>query len=211
MTKNEMIVDGIAVGYKSVDKKDYISLTDLAKYFNTQDPSGVIRNWMSNKDSFAFYSLWEEINNPHFNSVEMRRIKTEEVGYNRFTMTPKRWKDDFNAIGIIPSAGKYSAGTFAHRDIAFEFASWLSPEFKMYLITEFQRLKSVEKQELEWSAKRELEKLNYRIHTDAIKGNLVPILTDEQIKYVYADEADLLNVALFGKTAAEWRKSYLER
>jgi hypothetical protein len=206
MAKNEMLVDGINVGYKSVDQKDYISLTDLAKYFNTQDPSGVIRNWMSNKDAFAFYSLWEEINNPRFNSVEMHRIKTEEVGYNRFTMTPKRWKDDFNAIGIIPSAGKYSAGTFAHRDIAFEFASWLSPEFKMYLITEFQRLKSVERQELEWSAKRELAKLNYRIHTDAIKENLVPSLTEEQIKYVYADEADLLNVALFGKTAAEWRK-----
>jgi hypothetical protein len=121
-------------------------------------------------------------------------------------MTPKRWKDDFNAIGIIPGAGKYSAGTFAHRDIAFEFASWLSPEFKLYLVTEFQRLKSIEKKELEWSAKRELAKLNYRIHTDAIKENLVPILTDEQIKYVYADEADLLNVALFGKTAAQWRK-----
>jgi hypothetical protein len=136
----------------------------------------------------------------------MRRIKTEEVGYNRFTMTPKRWKDDFNAIGIIPGAGKYSAGTFAHRDIAFEFASWLSPEFKLYLVTEFQRLKSIEKQELEWSAKRELAKLNYRIHTDAIKENLVPELSDEQLKYVYADEADLLNVALFGKTAAQWRK-----
>ena len=136
----------------------------------------------------------------------MRRIKIEEVGYNRFTMTPKRWKEDFNAIGIIPSAGKYSAGTFAHRDIAFEFASWLSPEFKLYLITEFQRLKIQEQKELEWNAKRELAKLNYHIHTDAIKENIVPTLNERQIAFVYANEADVLNVALFGKTAGEWRK-----
>lgn len=135
----------------------------------------------------------------------MRRIKTEEVGYNRFTMTPKRWKTEFNAIGIIPSAGKYSAGTFAHRDIAFEFASWLSPEFKLYLITEFQRLKFQEQKELEWTAKRELAKLNYHIHTDAIKENIVPMLDEFQIAYVYANEADVLNVALFGKTAKQWR------
>ena len=161
---------------------------------------------MSNKDSFEFYSLWEKINNPNFSSVEMRRIKIDEVGYNRFTMTPKRWKEDFNAIGIIPSAGKYSVGTFAHRDIVFEFANWISPQFKLYLVTEFQRLKSQEQQALEWSAKRELAKVNYRIHTDAIKENIVPTLTEVQLKYVYADEADLLNVALFGKTAAQWRK-----
>lgn len=121
-------------------------------------------------------------------------------------MTPKRWKEDFNAIGIIPSAGKYSAGTFAHRDIAFEFASWLSPEFKLYLITEFQRLKIQEQKELEWNAKRELAKLNYHIHTDAIKENIVPTLNERQIAFVYANEADVLNVALFGKTAGEWRK-----
>ena len=206
MANKEVIVKGIDVRYKQVNEEDYISITDIAKFYNPQDPSGVVRNWMSNKDSFEFYSLWEEIHNPNFNSVQMRRIKTEEVGYNRFTMTPKRWKEEFNAIGIIPGAGKYSAGTFAHRDIAFEFASWISPEFKLYLITEFQRLKSQEQQALEWSAKRELAKVNYRIHTDAIKENIVPTLTEEQLKYVYADEADLLNVALFGKTAAEWRK-----
>ena len=161
---------------------------------------------MSNKDSFEFYSLWEEINNLDFNSVKMRRIKIDEVGFNRFTMTPKRWRDDFNAIGIIPSAGKYSSGTFAHRDIAFEFASWINPQFKLYLVTEFQRLKASEQKALEWTAKRELAKVNYRIHTDAILEYIVPMLTDEQLKYVYADEADILNVALFGKTAAEWRR-----
>ncbi len=206
MVNKEIVVEGLEVGYKQINKDDYISITDIAKYFNPKDPSGVVRNWMSNKDSFAFYSLWEEINNPNFNSVEMRRIKIEEVGYNRFTMTPKRWKEEFNAIGIIPSAGKYSVGTFAHKDIAFEFASWISPEFKLYLITEFQRLKTQVQKELEWSAKRELAKVNYHIHTDAIKENIVPTLTEAQLKYVYADEADLLNVALFGKTAAEWRK-----
>lgn len=203
--KNEVIVKGINVNYKKINNQDYISITDIAKYFNPNDPSGVVRNWMSNKDSFAFYSLWEEINNPNFNSVQMRRIKNEEVGLNRFTMTPKRWKEDFNAIGIIPGAGKYSKGTFAHRDIAFEFASWISAEFKLYLITEFQRLKFAEQKELEWSAKRELAKLNYRIHTDAIKEYIVPTLSEKQLNFVYANEADLLNVALFGKTASEWK------
>lgn len=205
MTKNEVVVKGINVNYKQINKEDYISLTDIAKFYNNRDPSGVIRNWMSNKDSFDFYSLWEVLNNPDFNSVEMHRIKNEEVGYNRFTMTPKRWKEDFNAIGIIPSAGKYSGGTYAHKDIAFEFASWISVEFKLYLITEFQRLKAEEQKGLEWNAKRELAKLNYTIHTDAIKENIVPTLTEKQKTFVYANEADLLNVALFGKTAGEWR------
>ena len=204
--KNKFVeVQGLQVTYKQIKNEDYISITDLAKVANAKDPSGVIRNWMSNKDSFAFYSLWEEMNNPNFNSVEMRRIKVDEVGYNRFTMTPKRWKEDFNAIGIISGAGKYSEGTFAHKDIAFEFASWLSPEFKLYLITEFQRLKVQEQKELDWSAKRELAKLNYRIHTDAIKENIVPTLNEYQVKFVYANEADVLNVALFGKTAKQWR------
>lgn len=205
MKNSTVDVNGLSVSYRRIKSEEYISLTDIAKVANPKDPSGVIRNWMSNKDSFAFYSLWEEINNPDFNSVEMRRIKIEEVGYNRFTMTPKRWKEDFNAIGIIPSAGRYSGGTFAHRDIAFEFASWLNPEFKLYLITEFERLKKAEQKELEWSAKRELAKINYRIHTDAIKENLVPALEEWQISFVYANEADVLNVALFGKTAKQWR------
>ena len=186
---------------------DYISLTDLAKSQNSQDPSGVIRNWMSNKDSFAFYNLWEELHNENFNSVESHRIKNDEVGYNRFTMTPNRWKRDFNAIGIIPSSGKYSVGTFAHPDIAFEFASWLNVEFKLYLITEFERLKIKEAHEnkIEWSVTRELSKANYLIHTNSIKEYIVTVLTKKQKQYVYANEADVINVALFGMTAKEWR------
>ena len=154
----ELNVNNNTVGIMRVDNVDYISITDLAKYANADDPSGVIRNWMSNQNSFAFYSLWEEINNPDFNSVESHGIKKDEVPYNRFTMTPNRWKKDFNAIGIIPSSGRYSKGTYAHPDIAFEFASWLSPE-----------------------------------------------LSEQQKKFVYAEEADILNVALFGMTAKEWR------
>ena len=196
------------VGVIRVGNVDYISLTDLAKYENPLDPSGVIRNWMSNKDSFAFYSLWEELHNDNFNSVESHRIKIDEVGYNRFTMTPNRWKKDFNAIGIIPSSGKYSIGTFAHPDIAFEFASWLNVEFKLYLITEFERLKQNEsyQKQIEWSVRRELAKTNYKIHTDSINGKIIPTLTDIQKQYVYANEADVLNVALFGMTAKEWKE-----
>lgn len=206
MANNEVVVKGITINYKDVNKETYISLTDLAWFYNAVDPSGVIKNWMSNKDSFLFYSLWEEIHNQYFNSVELHRIKKEEIGLNRFTRTPKQWKEKYNAIGIIPSSGKYSKGTYAHSDIAFEFASWLSPEFKLYLITEFQRLKKNEQKKLGWDAKRELAKLNYHIHTDAIKENLiVPNLTKEQINFIYANEADLLNVALFGKTAGEWK------
>lgn len=210
--QTEINVDNNKVKVMKINNVDYISITDLAKYVNTIDPSGVIRNWMSNKNSFAFYSLWEEINNENFNSVESHRIKTEEVPYNRFTMTPNRWKKDFNAIGIIPSSGKYSKGTFAHPDIAFEFASWLSPEFKLYLITEFERLKKNEsyQQKLEWHANRILSKSNYLIHTDSIKKNIIPNLTDEQKNYVYAEEAYVLNVALFGMTAKEWRDNNIE-
>ena len=202
-----MNVNNRLVRVMRVDTIDYISLTDLAKYQNENDPSGVIRNWMSNKNSFDFYNLWEELHNENFNSVESHRIKIDEVGYNRFTMTPNRWKKEFNAIGIIPSSGKYSIGTFAHPDIAFEFASWLSPEFKLYLITEFERLKINEsyQNKIEWSVKRELSKTNYIIHTDSIKEFIVPTLTEKQKQYVYANEADVLNVALFGMTAKEWR------
>ena len=203
----EMKVQEKIVRVLRVGNIDYISLTDLAKSQNSEDPSGVIRNWMSNKDSFAFYNLWEELHNANFNSVESHRIKINEVGYNRFTMTPNRWKKDFNAIGIIPSSGKYSIGTFAHPDIAFEFASWLNVEFKLYLITEFERLKVKEAREnkLEWSVTRELSKANYLIHTNSIKEYIVPILTEKQKQYVYANEADVINVALFGMTAKEWR------
>ena len=191
-----------------IDDEEYISLTDLAKQANSEDPSGVIRNWMSNMNSFDYYSLWEEINNENFNSVESHRIKIKEVGYNRFTMTPNRWKRDFNAIGIIPSSGKYSKGTFAHPDIAFEFASWLSPEFKLYLIKEFERLKKNEayQNKIEWRANRVLASVSYVVHTDAIKSIIVPNLTEKQKKLIYSEEADVLNVALFGMTAKEWRK-----
>ena len=203
----ELIVKENKIGIMRIGNENYISLTDLAKYVNPEDPSGVIRNWMSNKNSFEYYSLWEELNNPNFNSVESHRIKTNEVPYNRFTMTPNRWKKDFNAIGIISSSGKYSKGTFAHPDLAFEFASWLSPEFKLYLITEFERLKKNEafQYKIEWSATRLLSKVNYIVHTDAVKNCIVPTLTEKQKKFVYAEEADVINVALFGMTAKEWR------
>ena len=202
-----MNVNNKLVRVMRVDDVDYISLTDLAKYQNENDPSGVIRNWMSNKNSFDFYNLWEELHNENFNSAESHRIKIDEVGYNRFTMTPNRWKKEFNAIGIIPSSGKYSIGTFAHPDIAFEFASWLNVEFKLYLITEFERLKQNEsyQNKINWSVRRELAKTNYRIHTDSIKENIIPTLTEKQKLYAYANEADLLNVALFGMTAKEWK------
>ena len=203
LIQTQMNVTNRQVRVIRIDNVDYISLTDLAKYQNENDPSGVIRNWMSNKNSFDFYNLWEELHNENFNSVESHRIKIDEVGYNRFTM----WKKEFNAIGIIPSSGKYSVGTFAHPDIAFEFASWLNVEFKLYLITEFERLKQNEsyQNKIEWSVRRELAKTNYRIHTDSIKENIVPTLTEKQKLFVYANEADILNVALFGMTAKEWK------
>lgn len=196
-----------------VNGVDYISLTDLASYINPNDPSGVIRNWMSTRNSFSFYSLWEELSNPDFNSVKSHGIKIDEVPYNRFTMTPNRWKKEFNAIGIIPSSGKYSKGTFAHPDIALEFASWIDPAFKLYLIKEFERLKHNEtyQERIEWSVGRSLSKTNYRIHTDSIKENIVPILTDKQKLFIYANEADVINVALFGMTAKEWRENNISQ
>ena len=213
MNKNnietEIIVKDRKIRVLRIDNMEYISLTDLASYDEENDASDVIRNWMSTRTSFEFYSLWEEINNPNFNSVESHGIKNDEVPYSRFTMTPKRWKEKFNSIGIIPSSGRYSKGVFAHSDIAFEFASWLSPEFKLYLITEFQRLKKNEsyQNKIDWHANRVLAKANYLVQTDAISKVIVPVLTDKQKKFVYAEEADVLNVALFGMTAKEWRDS----
>ena len=161
LTTNITVNENV-IGIMRVGEIDYISLTDLARYANTKDPSGVIRNWMSNKNAFEYYGLWEVINNPEFNSVEFHGIKTEEAPYNRFTMTPTRWRRDFNAMGIISGAGKYSMGVFAHPDIAFEFASWLNPEFKLYLIREFERLKKNERyqEKIEWQANRLLAKAN---------------------------------------------------
>lgn len=207
MANSKLEVKGIEIATKGKGTITYISLTDIARLKNADDPSDVIKKWMSNKDSFDFYSLWEELFNPDFNSAESRLIRTNEVGYNAFVMTPTQWKKRTNATGIIPSAGKYSEGTFAHPDIAMEFASWIDSTFKLYLIKEFQRLKAEEQKQLAWSARRELTKINYHIHTDAIKESLiVPTLTEKQKSFVYADEADMLNVALFGMTAAEWRK-----
>ena len=209
MVKTEINVKNNKIGIMRIENVDYISLTDLARYEENNDPSDLIKQWMSNKDSFDYYSLWEELNNPNFNSVEFHLIKNKVAGRNRFLMNPTKWKKLTNAIGIIPSSGKYSIGTFAHPDIAFEFASWLSSEFKLYLIKEFERLKQNEAhhQKVEWSITRILSKANYIIHTDAIKEYIVPTLTKEQIKFVYSNEADLINVALFGMTAKEWRKN----
>ena len=201
-------VNETKVGILRVDDIDYISLTDIAKLKNVNNPADVIIKWMSNKDSFEFYNLWEELFNDDFNLAESREIKIDEVGYNRFIMSPSRWKRDFNAIGIIPSSGKYSKGTFAHPDIALEFASWIDTSFKLYLIKEFQRLKSNEayKEKIEWNVRRIIAKGNYKLHTDAIKDKLIlPILTKEQINRTYATEADVLNIALFGMTARQWQ------
>ena len=204
MPNKEITVKGLDVRYKKIDKEDYISLTDLARYANPTEPKVPIATWMRSKDVISYLGLWETLHNPDFKGHEFEAFENA-AGRHSFYLSPQKWIEATNAIGIISKSGN-NGGTFAHRDIAFEFASWLSPEFKLYLVTEFQRLKSQEQQALEWSAKRELAKVNYRIHTDAIKENIVPTLTDEQLKYVYADEADLLNVALFGKTAAQWRK-----
>lgn len=198
-------VQGLTIAYKKINDDDYISLTDIAKAKNAEAPADVIIKWMSNQDSFNFYSLWEELFNPDFNFAEFREIKYKEVGLNSFIMSPKRWKARTNAIGIIPSAGRYSTGTFAHPDIALEFASWIDTSFKLYLYKEFQRLKTEENKQIEWTAKRELTKINYRIHTDAIKEYIVPSLSPEKLNYVYANEADILNMAMFGMTATEWR------
>lgn len=189
-----------------INKDDYFSLTDIARYKNAEDPRFVIQNWMRRIDTIQYIGLWEQLNNPNFNRVEFDTFRSE-AGHNYFTMTPKKWIDGVNAIGIISKAGKYNGGTYAHKDIALQFASWISPEINLYIIKEFQRLKADEQKQLGWTVKRELAKINYRIHTDAIKDNIViPLeITKEQASFVYASEADVLNVALFGMTAREWR------
>ena len=205
--KAEMIVKDTVVGVMRVRNTDYISLTDLAKFKNDKNPSNVIIHWLSNKDTALYVGLWEELNNENFNFTEYREIKINEIGTSSYTMSPKQWIQRTNAIGLISKGGKYSIGTYAHPDLAFEFASWLSVEFKLYLIREFERLKQNEcyQKKIDWSVRRELAKTNYKIHTNSIKENLVPTLTEKQKQYVYANEADVLNVALFGMTAKEWR------
>ena len=203
----EMVVKETKVGVMRVGNVNYISLTDLAKYQNSSDPSFTVKNWLRRITTIDYIGLWEEIHNDNFNLVEFDQIKTE-YGRNSFAMSPTQWIKRTNAIGIISKGGRYSIGTYAHPDIAFEFASWLSPEFKLYLITEFERLKTNEayQRKIDWQANRLLSKLNYIVHTDAIKNNIVPELTEKQKKLVYAEEADVLNVALFGMTAKEWRE-----
>ena len=187
-------------------KNDYISLTDIAKYKNTDDPRFVIQNWMRNRNTLEFIGLWEVLNNPNFNRVQFDTFRSE-AGLNRFTMTPGKWIESTDAVGIVSKAGRYG-GTYAHYDIAMEFASWLSPEFKLYIIQDYKRLKEDEnsKLSLTWNLHREISKINYKIHTDAIKEYLLKDLTDEQLSFKYASEADMLNVALFDKRANQWRE-----
>ncbi|MDP2347147.1 MAG: KilA-N domain-containing protein [Gammaproteobacteria bacterium] len=186
------------------DAIEYIGITDIAKYKNPDRTGVILGNWLRNRNTIEFLGIWEKLNNPGFNVIEFDDIK-KDAGLNSFTLTPKQWIESTNAIGIISKPGRYG-GTFAQKDIAFEFASWISVEFKLYLIKEFQRLKEKEHEQLGWDLKRELARVNYRIHTDAIKQNLIPkVVTPSQISCIYADEADLLNVALFGITAKEWR------
>lgn len=207
LIKTELKVKDNIVGVMRVGNVDYISLTDLAKFKNSSNPANVIIHWLSNKDTALYVGLWEELNNENFNFTEYREIKINEIGTSSYTMSPKQWIQRTNAIGMISKGGKYSIGTYAHPDLAFEFASWLNVEFKLYLIKEFERLKQNEsyQNKIEWSVRRELAKTNYRIHTDSIKENIIPTLTEKQKQYVYANEADILNVALFGMTAKEWK------
>ena len=204
--KSEIMVNDRKINVLRIDNKDYISLTDLARYADSEEPRLPIRDWMRNKDVISYLGLWEQLNNENFKGGEFDTFKNE-AGSNKFKMSPQKWIRETNAIGIISKSGRYDGGTFAHPDIAFEFASWLSPEFKLYVIQEFQRLKKNEayQNKIDWHANRVLAKANYLVHTDAIKNFIVPTLTEKQKKFVYASEADVLNVALFGMTAKEWR------
>ena len=205
--KAEINVIDNKIGIMRIGDVDYISLTDLARYADAEEPRLPISDWMRNKEVISFLGLWESMNNKNFKGGEFATFKNE-AGSNKFKMSPQKWVKETNAIGIVSKSGRYDGGTFAHPDIAFEFASWLSPEFKLYLIKEFERLKSNEmyQQKIEWHANRLLSKLNYVVHTDAVKNYIVPTLTEEQKRFVYAEEADVLNVALFGMTAKEWRQ-----
>lgn len=207
MTKNKKTtinVQGVAITILSNKDDDFICLTDMAKKFGGDD---LIYNWMRNRNTLEFLGIWEQMHNHDFKGGEFDTFK-KESGLNSFHLTPKKWIDATGAIGIQSRSGRYGGGTYAHKDLAFEFGSWLSPEFKLYLIKEFQRLKEDENHRLslEWNLNRTLSKLNYRIHTDAIKSHIIPAtITKEQTNFIYANEADILNVALFGQTAKEWR------
>ncbi|KZX10754.1 KilA-N domain protein [Methanobrevibacter curvatus] len=210
MSKKETInVKGTNVSLISKAKEEYFSLTDIAKYRNDKNPSEIISLWLRTFSTIEYLGLWEKLNNPNFKPHIYEGFKVESAKPH-FWMSPKKWISETNAIGMISKSGRYGGGTFAHSDIAFKFAAWISAEFELYLIKEFKRLKTEEQKHLssEWNLQRTLSKINYRIHTDAIKETIIPkILTNEQISYVYANEADLLNVALFGMTAKQWREA----
>lgn len=209
--KEQISAKGFSIQVYTEDfKNDYISLTDIAKYKNTDDPRFVIQNWMRNRNTLEFIGLWEALNNPNFNRVQFDTFRNE-AGLNRFTMTPSKWIESTGAIGIVSKSGRYG-GTYAHYDIAMEFASWISAEFKLYLIQDYKRLKSDENSRLSlsWNLHREISKINYKIHTDAIKEYLLSDLTNEQLSFKYASEADMLNVALFNKRAKQWREENLD-
>lgn len=207
MAKNKKIkIDDIEISIISQEQNDYISLTDIARYKDAGHTDDIIKNWMRNRNTIELLGFWETIYNPDFKPVEFDGFR-KQAGLNSFVLTPKRWIETTNAVGIISKSGRYG-GTFAHKDIAFEFASWISIEFKLYVIKEFQRLKEDESDRLKlgWDFQRTLAKVNYHIHTDAIKENLIPTeISKQQASFIYANEADLLNVALFGMTAKEWR------
>ena len=207
MAKEIISVQGTQINIFTEDhKNDYISLTDIAKYKNPEEPKVVVSNWLRNRNTIEFLGIWEELNNPNFKGIEFESFK-KDAGLNSFTLSAKKWIESTNAIGIISKPGRYG-GTYAHTDIAFEFASWVSAEFKLYIIKEYQRLKTNENNRLnlDWNLNRELAKLNFRIHTDAVKEFIIHKLDFNKQKYVYASEADLLNLALFGITAKEWRQ-----
>ena len=207
---DKLIVRGTEVNIQwNVERDDYISLTDIAKVKDSDNPRYIIQNWMRNRNTIEFLGVWETLYNPNFNRVEFDAFRSQ-AGLNSFVMTPQKWIDSTAAIGIISKAGRYG-GTYAHKEIAFEFASWISVEFKLYLVKEFERLKAEEMRRFGWDIKRNLAKINYRIHTDAIKENLIPPeLSAKQTSLMYASEADVLNMALFGMTAKEWRDSHPE-
>ncbi len=205
--KNKKIdVQGREVVINTVNNEDYISITDIAKYKDEKRTDYIIQNWLRNRNTIEFLGIWEKLNNPDFNPIEFEGFRNQ-AGLNSFVLTSRKWIEATNAIGIVSKPGRYG-GTYAHKDIAFEFASWVSVEFKLYLIKEFQRLKDQEQGQLDWNIKRNLTKINYRIHTDAIKENIIPKeLSGKEKNFIYASEADVLNMALFGMTAKEWREN----
>ena len=208
---NKIDVQGISIIVYKSDLEDYISLTDIARYKDISSTDDIIKNWLRNRNTVELLGFWETMYNPNFKPVEFDGFR-KQAGLNSFVMTPKKWIESTNAIGIVSKSGRYG-GTFAHKDIALEFASWISIEFKLYVIKEFQRLKIEEnnREKLDWNLQRTISKINYKIHTDAIKENLIPKeISKTQVSFVYASEADILNVAIFGKTAKEWKEEALE-